>query len=60
MMLLIALNLLYISQLVYVSDRWVQTTRSMVENGRATRMRNAVNWKRPPAPRKRKKAGLWG
>ncbi len=59
MMLLIALNLLYISQLVYVSDRWIHATKSMVEDNHATRMRNAINWKTAPAARKRKKTGFW-
>jgi len=60
MMLLIALNLLYFSQIVYASDRWVQETKSILEAKRSMRMRNAIDWKSVKAPRKQKKAGLWG
>lgn len=39
--------LLYTSQLVYVSDKWVRLTRQLLEEAQIARLRLSVDWKQP-------------
>ena len=44
MLMLTALILLYVSQLIYVSSRWVTLTKDLVEQAQIARMRKSVDW----------------
>jgi len=52
MTLSLAQTLLFVSQLVYVSDRWLNLTKQKIENRRSERMRKVVDWKRRESLRK--------
>lgn len=52
MTLSLAHALLFVSQFVYVSDRWLKLTKQMSEDRRSARMRKAVDWKRQESLRK--------
>jgi hypothetical protein len=39
-----SLILLYVSQLIYVLNRWINETISMSENARQARVRKAIDW----------------
>lgn len=48
------LTLLYISQFVYFSNRWVNLTKGLIEDTQLARMRTAIDWRTNKPPRKKK------
>jgi hypothetical protein len=54
MLQILTLTLLYISQLVYFSNRWVNLTKSLIEDAHSARMRAAIDWNTKRVPRKKK------
>ena len=58
MLSLLALTLLYISQLVYVSNRWLSLTKRLIEDAQLTRIRRAIDWK-TITPQRKKKVSFW-
>ena len=47
-MLFIILSLLYLGQLIYIGNRWLNETATVMEASRMTRMRNAIDWTDKP------------
>jgi hypothetical protein len=56
MTIFLALTPLYLSQLIYETDRWVNLTKLLAEDAQMKRLRKVVDWKNPvEKPAKRKK-----
>lgn len=57
MIALLALPLLYISQLIYEANRWLKETNTIAEDARTKRLRKALDWTTPvEKPAKRQKS----